>query len=87
MIIIAITVSLLTIAGAISVLLQKSILKAVITYGIVSLLATVLFVLMKAYDVAVTEASIGAVLTVAVFLLALKRMKRNLKRKDKDGEK
>ncbi|MBN2444372.1 MAG: DUF4040 domain-containing protein [Spirochaetales bacterium] len=87
MIIIAIAVSILTITGAIAVLIQKSMLKAVITYGIVSLLATVLFVLMKAYDVAVTEASIGAVLTIAVFLLALKGIKKNLKRNDKDGEK
>jgi uncharacterized MnhB-related membrane protein len=87
MIIIAIAVSILTITGAIAVLVQKSMLKAVITYGIVSLLATVLFVLMKAYDVAVTEASIGAVLTIAVFLLALKGIKKNLKRNDKDGEK
>ena len=40
-------------------------------------LAAVFFVLMKAYDVAITEASIGAVLSTALYFFAIKRIEEN----------
>ncbi len=43
----------------------------------VGLLSVVLFVIMKAPDVAITEASVGAGLTTAIFLLSLRKLKRD----------
>jgi uncharacterized MnhB-related membrane protein len=61
-------------AGSIAVLFQKTLKKAVITFGIVSLISSIMFALMRAYDVAITEASIGAVLTFALFFWAIRRL-------------
>jgi energy-converting hydrogenase B subunit D len=61
-------------AGAVAVLFQRSLRGAVLTFGVVSLASALLFALMKAYDVAITEASIGAVLTTAVFFWSLRRL-------------
>ncbi len=60
--------------GGITVVFQKSIKNAVITFGIVSLTSSLMFAMMKAYDVAITEASIGAVLTTALFFWTVKRL-------------
>lgn len=61
-------------AGAISVIFTKNVKRAIVIFGIVSLFASVMFFLMKAPDVAITEASIGAVLTTAAFFWANKRV-------------
>jgi uncharacterized MnhB-related membrane protein len=66
--------SVLMIAGSIAVLFQRTLRSAALITGIVSLLAAVFFVLMQAYDVAITEASIGAVLSTALYFFALKRL-------------
>ncbi len=66
--------SLLMIAGAIAVLFQRTLRAAALITGIVSLLAAVFFVFMRAYDVAITEASIGAVLSTAIYFFAIKRI-------------
>ena len=66
--------------GAIMILLSfvvifaKKMMHAVIIFGGVSLLSSLLFLLMHAPDVALTEASIGAGLTMAIFVLAIKRI-------------
>jgi len=72
-----IVLGLIMLAGAISVLLQKSLKNAIITFGIVNLISALMFTLMKAYDVAITEASIGALLTIALFFWALKRLEED----------
>jgi energy-converting hydrogenase B subunit D len=77
--ILIIVVGLFMIAGSLAVLFHKSIKSAVIIMGIVSLLSTFLFVMMKAYDVAITEASIGAVLTTAIYFFAIKRIEEDKK--------
>ena len=64
-------------AGAISVLFQKSIKNAVITFGAVSLISSLMFALMKAYDVAVAEASIGSVLTTVIFFWTVRRIEED----------
>lgn len=74
---ILIITSLFIISGAVAVLFQKSLKKAAIIMGIVSLLATFVFVLMKAYDVAITEASIGAVLTTAIYFIGIKKLEKS----------
>ncbi len=68
------SLGVLMFAGALAVLFQRSLRGAILTFGIVSLASALLFVLMKAYDVAITEASIGAVLTTAVFFWSLRRL-------------
>jgi multicomponent Na+:H+ antiporter subunit B len=55
-------------AAAVVVLFVKDILSAIIITGFVSLSASALFLLMDATDVAITEASIGAVLATLIFL-------------------
>ncbi|KKK90073.1 hypothetical protein LCGC14_2726710, partial [marine sediment metagenome] len=44
-----IVLGLIMLAGAISVLFQKSLKNAIITFGIVSLISALMFTLMKAY--------------------------------------
>jgi energy-converting hydrogenase B subunit D len=64
-------------AGSLAVLFQRSLRGAILTFGVVSLASALLFALMKAYDVAITEASIGAVLTTAVFFWSLRRLEED----------
>jgi uncharacterized MnhB-related membrane protein len=70
-------IAVIMIAGSIVVLFQKSIKTAALLMGIVSLIAALFFVFMKAYDVAITEASIGAVLTTALYFFAIKRLEED----------
>lgn len=64
-------------AGAgIGAIRTKSILVSIILSGGVSLAASVVFLLMGAPDVAMTEAAIGSALTTVVFLYALARSKQ-----------
>jgi len=72
-ILLIITGILMAVSG-IAVLYEKSLKKAAIIMGVLSLIATFLFVFMKAYDVAITEASIGAALTLTVYFFAIKRL-------------
>ena len=70
-------------AGALTVLFQKSLKSAVISFGVISLAASIMFAMMKAWDVAITEASIGAVLTMALFFWTIRRLEED----GYDGEK
>ena len=72
-----VVLGLLMIAGAIAVIFQRSLRNSVITFGIVSLVSALMFALMQAYDVAITEASIGAVLTTAIFFWSIKRLEED----------
>jgi len=63
-------------AGAISACVFKDLLNAVIASGIVSLIAAVLFYLLQAPDVAMAEASIGAGLVTAIFVIAIRKTER-----------
>jgi uncharacterized MnhB-related membrane protein len=71
---VALILSILMIAGAVAVLFQRTLRAAALITGVVSLLAAVFFVFMRAYDVAITEASIGAVLSTALYFFAIKRI-------------
>jgi energy-converting hydrogenase B subunit D len=75
---------LLMAAAALFAVFTKNLLGAVIVSGTVGLLASVLYLLMHAPDVAMTEAAIGSGLTTLVFLLALKRI-RTEKEDDDNG--
>jgi energy-converting hydrogenase B subunit D len=64
----------LMIAAALFAVYSRSLLTAIIGAGVISLLASIIYVLLAAPDVAMTEAAIGSGLTTVVFLLALKRI-------------
>ena len=75
-----IVVSLLVIfmlIAAISAIFFKDLLSAVIAACMVSLIASVLFYFLQAPDVAMAEASIGAALVAAIFIIAIRRTKRH----------
>jgi len=75
MIIVCILVLLMLIA-AIAASIFKDLLNAVIAACLVSLIAAILFYFLQAPDVAMAEASIGAALVTAVFVVAIRRTKR-----------
>ncbi len=76
MIIIASLLVVLMLVSAIAAFVYKDLISAVIASCMVSLIAAVLFYLLQAPDVAMAEASIGAALVSAVFIIAIKRTKR-----------
>jgi uncharacterized MnhB-related membrane protein len=64
------------VAAAIGAIRTKSILVSIILSGGVSLVASLVFLLIGAPDVAMTEAAIGSGLTTVVYLYALARSKQ-----------
>ncbi len=61
-------------ASALAVLLLPNLIAAVAASSVVSLSLAVLFALMKAPDVAMTEAAIGAGLSSLLLAMALRRL-------------
>lgn len=61
--------------GAAVAVASKSTPVAILAAGLVSLMASVLFVLLAAPDVAMTEAAIGSGLTTFLFFFVLGRVK------------
>jgi len=57
-------------------ILCRSILAAIVGTSVVSVIAAVLFVILRAPDVAITEAVIGAGLVTAFFLIAVDKTER-----------
>ena len=62
--------------SAISACIFRDLINAVIAMASVSLIAAILFYLLQAPDVAMAEASIGAALVTAIFLIAIRRTER-----------
>ena len=54
---------------------HKNLQVAVIASGIISLFASVIYIFMAAPDVAITEASIGSVITVSIFFYVLNKIR------------
>jgi uncharacterized MnhB-related membrane protein len=69
--------SILLIASAIYAVVQKDLLIAVISTGVISLILSVFFYLMHAPDVALTEAAIGIALTTIIFVITIRNTTRN----------
>ena len=67
---------LLMIGAAIYAIWQKDLLYAIIASGIISLLLSIMFVLLQAPDVALTEAAIGVALTTIIFIIAIRNTVR-----------
>jgi len=74
--IIVIVLGLIMIVAAIMAIYVKNLVSAVISAGVISLLASIIYLLLAAPDVAMTEASIGSGLTSVVLLYALSRIKK-----------
>ncbi len=70
---IVLAVSLLLVLMALAAIFSRSLSSAIILLSTLSLFAALLFVLVAAPDVAITEAAIGSALTTVVFVLALYR--------------
>ncbi|GAH62902.1 unnamed protein product, partial [marine sediment metagenome] len=57
--------------------LFKDLINAVVICAAVSLITSILFYFLQAPDVAMAEAAIGAGLTTAIFIIAIRRTKRH----------
>ena len=66
----------LMLVGAVAASIFRDLISAVITAALVSLVAAILFYFLQAPDVAMAEASIGAALTAAIFIIAIRRTTR-----------
>ena len=71
---VALIVVLVMLLSAMAVLLMKNFVAALAAMSVMSLALSVLFVLLRAPDVAMTEAAIGAGLSSLLFALALRRL-------------
>jgi energy-converting hydrogenase B subunit D len=71
---VALLATLVMLAGAVAVLLLRNFLAAVAATSVVSLGASVIFVLLRAPDVALTEAAVGAGLSGVIMALCLRRL-------------
>lgn len=67
----------LMVGAALLACFTKRAVSAIIASGVISLLASVVFLILAAPDVAMTEATIGAGLTTVIFLYALKHIRAN----------
>ncbi len=67
---------LLMIGAAVYAIHEKDLLYAVIATGIISLVLSILFYLLQAPDVALTEAAIGVALTTIIFIITIRNTVR-----------
>lgn len=67
---------LTSLVAALIALMTRSTVVAVLAAGLVSLFASILFLLLAAPDVAMTEAAIGSGLTTFLFFFVLGRIRR-----------
>lgn len=75
-IILAIFLGILIIVVSIMAVLNKNIVVAIIAAGAVSLFASVLYLILAAPDVAMTEAAIGSGLSTIIFFYVLNKINR-----------
>ncbi len=66
----------LIVCGAILAVMLRDLLSSVIALAAASLLVSLEFYLLQAPDVAIAEAGIGAALTTAIYIIALRRTRR-----------
>ena len=71
-----IIVPILTVAASVVAVLLKDLLAAVIAVAAMSLLLSLEFYILQAPDVAIAQAGVGACLTTAIFVIAIRATKR-----------
>ncbi|MCD6415058.1 MAG: DUF4040 domain-containing protein [Candidatus Diapherotrites archaeon] len=64
------------IISALAAIYSKDLLAAVVSLAVMSLVLSLEFYLLQAPDVAMAEASVGAALTTAIFVLAISKTRR-----------
>ncbi len=67
---------LLMVVAAYFAIKTHDLVSSVLASSVVSLMASILFLILQAPDVAMTEAAIGAGLTTFVFLIAIRKTER-----------
>ncbi|HNT51768.1 MAG TPA: Na(+)/H(+) antiporter subunit B [Candidatus Syntrophosphaera sp.] len=75
--ILLVLLALICLLSALYSIFTRKVLHAVIASGVISLTASIIYLLVAAPDVAMTEATIGAGLTTVVFLYTLKQVKED----------
>jgi len=75
--IIAIVLGIIMLVAAVIAVYNKDLKTAIIAAGVTSLFASVLYVLLAAPDVALTEASIGSGLTTLIFFYVYNKIRQN----------
>jgi len=78
---IIIILGIIMIFAAFMAVYYKNLVSAILSAGVISLLASIIYVLLAAPDVAMTEAAIGSGLTTVVFLYAFNKI-RKMKHED-----
>jgi len=66
----------LLVFAALYAIRQKDLLYAVIATGVISLFLSVIFLMLQAPDVALTEAAIGIALTTIIFVITIRNTTR-----------
>ncbi len=74
--IVVVILSIVLIIAAVFAVYQKDLLIAVIGTSAVSVVLSVLFYILQAPDVALTEAAIGVALTTIIFVITIKKTRR-----------
>jgi len=74
--IVSIILIIITVITGIIAAEMKDLLSAAIALGIMSLIVSILFYMLQAPDVAITEAAIGAALSMAVVIFAIRSTER-----------
>jgi len=64
------------ITAAFTAIYAKKLVTSIIAAGVIGLFASIIYLLLAAPDVAMTEAAIGSALTTVVFLYALNKIYR-----------
>ena len=75
---------LLLIAVGIAAMLQKNLLNTVLVFMAFGLVMSVIWILLRSPDLAITEAAVGAGVTGVLFILTLQRIEQLKEEDDKD---
>ncbi len=75
--IIAIFLAIVILIMAVIAIINKKLVVAIIATGAVSLFASVLYLILAAPDVAMTEAAIGSGLSTIIFFYVLNKIRKN----------
>jgi energy-converting hydrogenase B subunit D len=76
-IILAVSLALFMLVLAFIAIYHKNLKIAIISAGVVGLFASIIYLLLAAPDVAMTEASIGSGLTTIIFFYVLNKIRRS----------
>jgi uncharacterized MnhB-related membrane protein len=75
--IIVIILTVILILAAIFVIKSKDLVAAVVASAVVSLIASIYFYILQAPDVALTEAAIGVGLSTVIFMITIRKTRRD----------